>query len=61
MLSACLSFVVLYNLANINISERKREIATLKVLGFNNKEVDNYITREMNILTIIITEELSAN
>ena len=53
LLSACLSFVVLYNLANINMSERKREIATLKVLGFNNKEVDNYITREMNILTII--------
>lgn len=53
LLSAALSFVVLYNLANINISERKREIATLKVLGFNNKEVDNYITREMNILTII--------
>lgn len=53
LLSAALSFVVLYNLANINISERKREIATLKVLGFNNKEVDSYITREMNILTII--------
>lgn len=53
LLSAALSFVVLYNLANINISERKREIATLKVLGFNDKEVDNYIMREMNILTII--------
>ena len=49
----CLSFVDLYNLANINISERKREIATLKVLGFNDKEVDNYIMKEMNILTII--------
>lgn len=51
-LSGALSFVVLYNLSNINISERKREIATLKVLGFTDKEVDNYITKEMVILTI---------
>ena len=48
-----LAFVVLYNLANINISERKREIATLKVLGFYHREVDSYITRETFILTII--------
>ena len=48
-----LSFVVLYNLSNININERKREIATLKVLGFYNNEVDNYITKENIILTII--------
>lgn len=53
VLSACLSFVVLYNLSYINISERKREIATLKVLGFTNKEVDNYINKETIILTII--------
>lgn len=53
LLSAMLSFVVLYNLSNINISERKREIATLKVLGFYDKEVDNYITKETIILTII--------
>lgn len=53
ILSACLSFVVLYNLSYINISERKREIATLKVLGFTNKEVDNYINKETIILTII--------
>lgn len=53
VLSALLSFVVLYNLSNINISERKREIATLKVLGFYNKEVDNYITKENIILTIL--------
>lgn len=52
-LSAMLSFVVLYNLSNINIRERKREIATLKVLGFYDKEVDNYITKEMIILTIL--------
>ena len=48
-----LAFVVLYNLAKINISERTREIATLKVLGFNSKEVNNYINREMKVLTII--------
>lgn len=53
VLAASLSFVVLYNLSNINIMERKREIATLKVLGFYNKEVDNYITKENIILTII--------
>ena len=47
-----LSFIVLYNLSNINIQERKREIATLKVLGFYNKEVDNYITKENIIITI---------
>ena len=44
--AALLAFVVLYNLSNINISERKREIATLKVLGFYHNEVDRYITRE---------------
>lgn len=44
--AAGLAFVVLYNLNNINISERKRELATLKVLGFYNREVENYITRE---------------
>ena len=53
VLAASLSFVVLYNLSNINITERKREIATLKVLGFSNKEVDNYITRENLILTLL--------
>lgn len=51
--SALLAFVVLYNLANINIAERQREIATLKVLGFYNKEVDNYINKENIIFTII--------
>lgn len=48
-----LDFVVLYNLANINIGERQREIATLKVLGFYDKEVDNYINKENVIFTII--------
>ena len=51
--SAMLAFVVLYNLANINIIERKREIATLKVLGFYDYEVDSYIIKETIILTII--------
>lgn len=48
--SAILAFVVMYNLSNINISERQREIATLKVLGFYDNEVDNYITKENIIL-----------
>lgn len=51
--SAMLAFVVLYNLANINIGERQREIATLKVLGFYDKEVDNYINKENIIFTVI--------
>ena len=53
VLAALLAFVVLYNLSNININERKREIATLKVLGFHDKEVDAYITRETVILTVL--------
>lgn len=51
--SALLAFVVLYNLANINIGERQRELATLKVLGFYDKEVDNYINKENIIFTIV--------
>lgn len=48
-----LAFVVLYNLTNVNISERIREIATIKVLGFYDKEVSAYVYRENIILTII--------
>ena len=48
-----LAFVVLYNLNNINITERKRELATLKVLGFYNSEVCAYVYRENVILTLI--------
>ena len=48
-----LAFVVLYNLNNINITERKRELATLKVLGFYDKEVASYVFRENILLTII--------
>ena len=51
--AAMLAFVVLFNLANVNISERKKEIATIKVLGFFDKEVYRYITREIYILAII--------
>ena len=48
-----LAFVVLYNLNNINVNERIRELATLKVLGFYNGEVSAYIYRENIFLTII--------
>lgn len=48
-----LAFVVLYNLSNVNISERIRELATIKVLGFYDKEVYYYVTRETVILTAI--------
>lgn len=48
-----LAFVVLCNLININITERKREIATLMVLGFNRREVESYVYREILILSII--------
>lgn len=53
--AATLAFVVLYNLTNINITERIREIATIKVLGFFNHEVDVYVYRENVILTILGT------
>ncbi len=48
-----LAFVVLYNLNNININERRRELATLKVLGFYNGEVASYVYRENILLTVI--------
>ncbi len=50
--AAALAFVVLYNLANINISERVREIASLKVLGFTRREVDAYVFREIILIVI---------
>ena len=50
--AASLAFVVLYNLTNINITERVRELATLKVLGFYDREVSSYIYRENIILTV---------
>ena len=51
--SMALAFVVLGNLMNINISERQREIATLKVLGFRKKEVQSYVYKENNVLTVL--------
>lgn len=50
-----LAFIVLYNLNNINITERKRELATLKVLGFFDGEVSAYMLRENILLTVIGT------
>lgn len=51
--AAALAFVVLYNLTNINITERIREIATIKVLGFYDSEVSAYVFRENILLTLI--------
>ena len=51
--SSLLAIIVLYNLTTININERKREIATLKVLGFKDKEVSTYVYRETLLLTLI--------
>jgi putative ABC transport system permease protein len=48
-----LAFVVLFNLANVNISERIRELATIKVLGFYDNEVHDYVTKEIVLLTVI--------
>ncbi|NLK44825.1 MAG: FtsX-like permease family protein [Tissierellia bacterium] len=53
--AGALAFVVLYNLTNVNISERIREIATIKVLGFYDREVSAYIYRENTVLTLIGT------
>ena len=50
--SCMLAFIVLYNLTTINIAERIREISTLKVLGFYDKEVSSYVYRETLFLTI---------
>ena len=51
--SAALSLLVIYNLTNINISERNREIATLMVLGYHDDEVSGYIFREIYIMSFI--------
>lgn len=53
--AAALAFVVLYNLTNINITEREKEIATIKVLGFFDKEVSAYVYRESAMLSLIGT------
>ena len=53
--AAILAFVVLYNLNNINISERRRELATLKLLGFFDNELNAYVYRENVVLTLLGT------
>ena len=53
--AGALAFVVLYNLTNINITEREKELATIKVLGFYDGEVSAYIYRETALLTLIGT------
>ena len=53
--ASILSFTVLVNLNNINIEERKRELATIKLLGFYQKELESYVFRENIILTILGT------
>lgn len=53
VLSGALAFVVLYNLININVSERIRELSTIKVLGFFDKEVTMYIVRENIVFTLL--------
>ncbi|WP_428378538.1 FtsX-like permease family protein [Olsenella sp. Marseille-QA0557] len=55
ILAAGLSFVVLFTLATTNISERERELATIKVLGFRRKEVHTYVNKETIVLTLIGT------
>ena len=53
IMSACLAFVVLFTLSTTNISERERELATIKVLGFYDREVHLYINKETLILTLL--------
>lgn len=53
VLAAMLAFVVLFTLSNINISERERELATIKVLGFYHAEVHSYVNKETWILTLL--------
>ena len=53
--AGALAFIVLFNLSNINITERKREVATLKVLGFTDAQTGSYIIRENIILSLIGT------
>ena len=51
--AAALAAVVLYNLISVNLAERKKELATIKVLGFYDKEVYRYIFREIDLLSLI--------
>ena len=51
--AAALAFIVIYNLTNINVAERLRELSTIKVLGFHNREVTLYIYRETMVLSLV--------
>ena len=51
--SGALAIIVLYNLTNVNVCERKKELATIRVLGFYHKEVSAYVFREVNILSAL--------
>ena len=53
LVSVLLAIVILYNLTNINVAERIRELSTIKVLGFHNKEVTLYIYRETMVLSFV--------
>ncbi len=53
--AGALAFVVVYNLTNINVTEREKELATIKVLGFYDREVAGYVYRETMALTLIGT------
>ena len=53
--SGTLAFIVLYNLTNININERRKELSTLKVLGYHRGEIAAYVFRESSILSILGT------
>ena len=53
VLSVLLAIVILYNLTNINVAERIRELSTVKVLGFHNREVTLYIYRETIVLSFV--------
>lgn len=53
LFSGALAFIVIFNLTNINIAERSREIATVQVLGFYNKETESYVLRENLVLSVL--------
>ena len=53
LFSGALAFIVIYNLTNINLAERSREIATVQVLGFYPKETESYVLRENLVLSVI--------
>ena len=61
MVAGSLAFVVLVNLTQVNISERVREIATLKVLGFNDHEINMYIFKEILLLSFNISFSVFLN